>query len=169
MSLFSFFKRKEPKPPVVEKKVPMRKGTGNPGTFDAIENELEKSFIAFREREISVQQFLEVLLNSKAYVLVPEGQFSVTEDGTPSLKEDPHIFCITNPEYVTLCVYTSNKRCNPTIDKYPEFRYAVQTQVGDLIMGIQNKIGLVINPYWDVNTEWTPDQVQSIKEMFNKG
>jgi hypothetical protein len=161
--MFGFGKKKDEAK--LASPTPIALGKGNPGVFDEPKNELEKAIIAVRNRELPAPKFIEYFLNSTVYVAVPAGQFQKTEKGI-SLVQNPTLFTITYPEYTCLCFYSHESRLKPTYDQFPDFKYAVAICAGDLIIGIQNHIGLVINPYYDINLEWNADQVARIKEMI---
>ncbi len=138
-----------------------------PGKFDGPENDLERVLVAFRHREIDAPRFLESLFNSQIFVL-PKKDDLVSDGGRTALAKDPHLFSITYPEYVAPAIYTSPSRVKPTTDQYPEFRLAVQVHAGQFISGLAGRCGLVINPYWDINSEWSSDQMDRIKGMIRR-
>ena len=144
---------------------PMSLGEGMPGKCTGPENDLERVLLAFRQRQIPVQDFLESLFNAQVFIL-PK-QADLARDGARiKLVADPHLFSITYPEYVALAIYTSHVRIQPTKDQYPEFRLAVEVHAGQFLSGLASRCGLVINPYWDINIEWNADQMDRIKQMM---
>lgn len=145
----------------------MRLAQGMPGKFTGPENDLERALVAFRQRQLDAPRFLESLFNSPIYVLPRKDD--LLPEGEPSrLAKNPHLFSITYPEYVALAIYTSLTRTKPTTDQYPEFRFAVEVHAGEFLAGLAGRCGLIINPYWDINIEWTADQMDHIKKMIRR-
>jgi hypothetical protein len=147
---------------------PMRLAQGMPGKFEGPENDLESKLMAFRHRQIDAPRFLEFLFNSQVFVLPQKDSFEQSGDKIV-LAKDPHLFSITYPEYVALAVYTSKTSIKPTMDQYPDFRFAATVQTGGSLSNIASHSGLVINPYWDINLEWNPSQTEQIKGMIHRG
>jgi hypothetical protein len=145
---------------------PMRKAKGHPGTFDEPKNDFERILMATRNREISTIQFIEYFVNSSAFVVVPKGQMMNSHQGM-SLVVNPTIFTITYPEYTCLCFYSHESRAKHTNEHYPDYRYAVSIRVRDILMGSEDGLGIIINPYYDINMEWIPEQVLKIKQMIS--
>ena len=164
-----FWSRKKETPPPIpatpSTPPPIPLGKGHPGTFDEPKNDLERALLAARNREISAQQFLEYFLNSNVLVAVPDGQI-VKESDQVKLISNPTLFTITYPEYVALCFYTHESRLKPTNDQFPDFRYAVSLVAGDFILNAAGSFGVVINPYWDVNLEWSAAQIDRLNQMI---
>lgn len=159
---------KEATPPAAEeKKAPMRLAKGAASAFGEPKNELEEKILAARNRDISMQQFLEYFLNAEAFVLAPEGQFEMGEDQKPRLVKNPSLFTMTYNE-TCLCFYSHTDRMKPTTDKYPDFRYGIAIKAGDFLSSIQGGFGVIINPLYDTNMEWSSDQVEAIKELIKK-
>ncbi len=156
--MFNWFRKKK------DADRPKPKAEGYSTNFGKPQNELEEHIFNFRNREIEAQTFILNFLNSFAYVCTKEGQFK-NENGQIQLVQNPFLFTITNPNYASLCFYSENNRINPTVEKYPEFKYAVKVRAGDLIMGLQPGMGIILNPYWEVNLEWNPSQIEQIKAM----
>ena len=123
--------------------------------------------LAKHRREIDVNQFIEVLFNSTLYVFAPEGQFTGTPV-QPRLVSNPRLFAIIEPTVTFLAFFSSPERVTPVREHYPEFRYAVAVHAGDFIMSLAPGAGLVINPYWDINFQWSPEQVTGIKNLLTK-
>jgi hypothetical protein len=160
-----FWSRKKETPPPAATPPPIPLGKGNPGIFDEPKNDLERALLAVRNREIPTQKFLEYFLNSQLFVAVPEGQ--TQKDGDQGkLISNPTLFTITYPEYTALCFYTHESRLKPTSEQFPDFRYAVSLLAGDFILGAAGSFGVVINPYWDVNLEWSSSQIDRLKQMI---
>lgn len=151
------------------KQEPMRLAQGMPGKFEGPENELEQMVVAFRQRQIDAPRFLGILFNSQVFVLPQKDSFEQSEDKKIVLRKDPHLFSITYPEYVALAIYTSKTRIKPTMDKFPDFRFSATVHAGDFLSNIVSRSGLVINPYWDINLEWNPGQMEQIKGMIHRG
>lgn len=156
-------------PPPLPKE-PARLGKGHPGVFDGPKNQLEVALIAFRTRKIEAPQFLEALFNSEVYVLPLAKDLvgSAEQEGKIALSKSPTLFCMTYPEYSALGIYTSPERAKPTCDLHPEFRFATKVQAGDFLLGLTGDFGLVINPYWDVNLEWSNQQFARILAMMKR-
>jgi hypothetical protein len=157
-------------PPPLPAKEPMKTGKGHPGTFDAPKNPLEESLIAFRERRLEATRFLEELLNSEIYVLPLHSDIveSSSEGGGLALSKTPTIFCMNYPEYAAIGLFTAPERAKPTCDLHPEFRFATAVQAGSFLLGLKGDFGIVLNPYWDVNIEWTNEQVRRILGMIRR-
>lgn len=153
-------------PPPLPAREPMRLGKGNPGIFDKPLNPLEEALIAARQRGISMMEFFGFFLNSSAYVLVPEVRAGESRGGSLTLSRDTSLFSITYPEYTCLCFYSSIERTKPTLEMYPDFKYAVKVTAGNLVSSLKEGAGLIINPYWDVNLEWTAEQVTYIRKAI---
>lgn len=160
------FKDSPPQPPPVQE--PIRLAQGMPGKFEAAENELENKLMAFRHRQIDSTRFLEILFNSEVFVLPQKDSFEQSGDKIVLAKK-PTVFCLNYPDHFALAIYTSHTRIKPTTDKYPEFRFAATVHAGDFLSNIASRSGLVINPYWDINLEWNPNQVEQIKGMLRRG
>lgn len=146
----------------------MRLAKGNPGTFDAPKNSLEVALVAMRTRQIGIPRFLEELFNGNAYVLPLLKDLNGGDNGEFTLSQNPTLFCMTCPEYVALAIYTSPERAKPTFDLHPEFRFAAKVEAGDFLLGLTGRTGLVINPYWDVNMEWSDRQFAQIRAMMKR-
>jgi hypothetical protein len=138
-----------------------------PNRFADPANDFERAMLAKHRREIDVHRFIEVLFNSSVYVLAPEGQFTGTSE-RPRLVANPRPFCIIDPKVTFLALFSSSERATPVRAHYPEFRYAVALHAGDFIMSLAPGAGLIINPYWDINFQWTPEQVAGIKSLVTK-
>jgi hypothetical protein len=165
-----FWKKPSAPPPSVAAQPappPMKLGTGMPGKFERAVNDLELALVACRERRNQIPQFLEILFNSSVFVLPRHDSFEGDGDAI-RLKASPHLFSITYPEYVALAFYTSPERAKPTSDRFPDFRFAAQVHAGDFLSGLQGRVGLVINPYWDINLEWDAAQMDRIRQMMRR-
>ena len=168
-----FWKKKTPPssplPPELPKpeKEPIRHGKGHPGTFEGPKNRLEEALIAMRTRKIETTRFLEELFNSQIYVL-PQAKDLVSSSEKVTLSKSPTLFCMNYPEYSAIALYTSPERAKPTCDLHPDFRYATEVHAGDFLSSLKGDFGLVINPYWDVNVEWSNQQVARILAMLKK-
>lgn len=123
--------------------------------------------LAKHRREIDVYQFIEAFFTSCLYVFVPEGQFTGMPE-QPRLVSNPKLFAIVEPTVTFVALFTSPERGAPVREHYPEFRYAVAVDAGDFIMALTPSTGLIINPYWDINFEWSPEQVAGIKNIRAK-
>ena len=145
-------------------------GKGHPGTFDYPKNSLEEALIAFRERRLDAPSFLEELLNSEVYVLPLQGDLirRSSEGGGPTLSKNPTLFCMNYPKYSAIGLFTASERATPICKLHPEFRIATAVQAGRFLLGLEGDFGIVINPYWDVNIEWTNEQVQQILGMVRR-
>ena len=145
----------------------MRLAKGHPGTFDEPRTQLELALMAFRARQIDASRFLEDLFNSQVFVLPKREDINPGDEGF-KLAKNPHLFSITYPEYVALGLYTHQDRMKPTCDQYPEFRFGVEVQAGEFLMDLQSDFGVVLNPYWDVNIEWSNEQMRRIVAMVRR-
>ncbi len=154
-------------PPSMPKE-PVRIGKGHPGVFDGPKNQLEVALVAVRARTLGTPQFLEELFNSEVYVLPLAKDFVGEQGGKLVLSKSPTLFCMNYPEYSALGVYTSEERAKPTCDLHSEFRFAAQVQAGEFLLGLREDFGLIINPYWDVNLEWSNQQVARILAMMKR-
>ncbi len=159
------FWNRKPKKTDSEVPPPIPLGKGHPGAFDEPKNDLEVALLAVRSRQLETPKFIEFLFNANVFLAVPEGQFDRI-DGTLKLKENPTVFTVTYPEYTALAIYTHESRLKPTHTQFPEFRYAISICAGNFILSASNPFGLVINPYWDVNLEWSANQITQIKKMI---
>lgn len=157
-----------PATPSVVPQEPVRLGKGHPGIFDTPQNPLEVALVAVRARKIQVPQFLEELFNSDVYVLPQAKDLVGEQDGQMILSRSPTLFCVKYPEYSALGIYSSSERAKPTYDLHPDFRFAAKVQAGDFLLGLTGDFGLVINPYWDVNLEWSNQQVARILGMMKR-
>ncbi|UCG35077.1 MAG: SseB family protein [Candidatus Omnitrophota bacterium] len=133
--------------------------------FGSPVNNLEEKMVAFLDGKLESAKFIKIFLKSEVYVLTPQDQLNPRSG---RLVKNPSLFTITSPEYTLFCVYTSQKRIDPTVDKYPELKYAARVFVKDLLSSVRRKWGLIINPYWDVNLTWEPKTVAKIKNILRK-
>jgi hypothetical protein len=167
--MFGFFKKKTPQAQAPQTDKPAAQTSSPPpptsGHFTDPINELEHAIIAKSRGEIDVYKFIEILFNSNIAVVVPDGQFTMT-DGTAALVENPRMFSIMEPGINFLAFFSSAQRAARVKEKYPEYRYAVALHAGDLLMSLGSGYGLIINPGWDINFRWSPDQVAAIKKMI---
>jgi len=167
--MFGLFKKKTPPqpvatPPPLPTEPPRAKA---PNCFADPTNEFERAILAKHRREIDAKQFIEVLFNSTLYVFAPEGQFTGTLE-QPSLVSNPRLFAIIEPTVTFLAFFSSPERVTPVGENYPEFRYAVAVHAGDFIMSLAPGVGLIINPYWDINFQWSPEQLAGIKNLLTQ-
>ena len=123
--------------------------------------------MALRARQIDVPSFLEELFNSNIFV-VPKKEDIVASDTGFSLGKNPHLFSITYPEYVALGLYTSPERAKPTSEQYPEYRFAIEVHAGEFLMSLGGDFGIVLNPYWDVNIEFSNVVFQRVLTMMRR-
>lgn len=161
----------QPPPLPVEKKAPIALGKGNPGVFDGPKNDLERALLAVRNREMETLDFLEYLLNSNVFIAVPDGQFR-EDGGEMKLVGNPILFSMCYEKYTAVAVFTHQSRIDPVQRLHPEFHYAVEMPAADIILkgsGLSGSFGLAINPYWDVNLEWSAEQMDGLREMIAKG
>lgn len=140
---------------------------GPPGVFGAAQNPLEVKIIELYQQKASVPEFLEAFFNSTAYIVLPEGQLEASEGRT---RLAPHAtpFSLKHPDYHSLCFYTHRSRIQLTTAKFAEFECEYAVPVGDFILGIEADVGITINPYWDINFEWSSQQVAGIKKMLKR-
>ena len=170
--MFGLFKKKTPPTPpqsvAKPQPLPAEPPRANaPNRLDEPKNDFERAMLAKHRREIDVHRFIETLFNSSLYILVPEGQFTGTAD-QPRLVSNPTLFSIIEPTVTFLAFFSSPERATPVREHYPDFRYAVAVHAGDFIMSLAPGAGLVINPYWDINFQWSPEQVAGIKNLLTK-
>ncbi len=60
-------------------------------------------------------------------------------------------------------------RIQPTTKRFPEFKNEFKVRAGDFMFGIRGNVGLTINPYWDLNFEWTNKQISEMKKVLKRG
>jgi hypothetical protein len=161
-----------PQPPVLPAtpplltKAPIPLGKGYPAVFDSPKNQLEVALVSARARTMAMPQFLEALFNSDVYVLPLAKDFVGEQTHELTLSKSPTLFCMNYPEYSALGIYTSPERAKPTFDFHPEFRFAAKVHAGNFLLGLNGGFGLIINPYWDANLEWSAQQVARIVAMM---
>lgn len=155
------------KNPKLDQSLPFHLDGGSPGKFDAPLNKLEKILIKLSQKKILVYEFLEIFFNSSVYIVLVEDQLPGSGDRT-TLVQNPTTFSLQHSDYNSICFYSHPSRIQPTTEKFPEFKYECKVVAGDFIFGIENDIGITINPYWDINFEWSKQQVAGMEKMIKR-
>ena len=146
---------------------PIPLGKGTIGTFTSPENELERVLVAFRQREASIPDLLDALFNSTIFVVTVEPGLAWA-DNKPQLVPNASLFSMIYPEFNALGIFTSLSRTLPVSREHAEFRFAVAVPAGEFLSGLTGRFGLIINPYWDMNLQWNPEQVERIRAMMRR-
>lgn len=146
---------------------PLRLGGGPPRTFADPQNEFEEALIQLSRKELPVQKFLEKFFNSSVYVLLPEGQVTNIGDQV-KLVPHPRVFALERPGHDSVCVYSHPSRAHPTRELYPDFKFEYEVTAGTFLFGIEGSVGVAINPYWDINFEWSNHQLAAMKEQMRR-
>ena len=67
-----------------------------------------------------------------------------------------------------LVVFTRNEHAIPFTQRYPEYRYLVHVEMRSLCKGVQNRIGLVINPeHATFRFTFAPDQFAEFQKCLS--
>lgn len=48
----------------------------------------------------------------------------------------------------------------------PKYKYLLTVKIGELLVRMKSTYGLVVNPYWDKNLEWTAEQINALKPLM---
>jgi hypothetical protein len=129
-------------------------------------NDLERDIIAFHRREIPVQKFLEKFFKARVSVLCDHEQIAFNNQG-PGLVQKPHLYSIIQPDVVFLAVFSHMDRAK--IVKDPKMRFTVESVAEEFLLSFETShVGLVINPHWDINFHWSPQQLAEIKGMLRR-
>lgn len=138
-----------------------------PYIINEAKNKIEEKVLAYQRRDMDGKEFIKLFLESNFYVIGTKDQF-VIEDGVARLAKNPKLFSLHFPEYSVLCLYTHNSRINPTLEKFPEYKYAANIKIGEFIKNSNINTGIAINPFWDKNVEFSPEHVNLMREMLGE-
>lgn len=162
--MFGLFKKKTETPPPIpgqsQPRPPEPPRASAPNHITEPLNEFERYLVAFHRREIRIQKFLEEFFNAQVYLLCDKEQFRFGDQGA-SVTEKPTLYSIITPDTKFLAMFSHIERAKAVKD--PAFRFAVQVLAGEFFMGFETgSVGLALNPYWDINFHWSPQQLASI-------
>lgn len=165
--MFGFLKKKVPaNPPTPPPPVEPPRAIA-PNHFDQPQNAFEQQILAFYRRQIGIQQFLASFFNAQVIVLSDHEQFDFT-GGQASLVQTPKLFAIKAPTFNFVAVYSHMLRAQPVYAKHPEMRFASQALGGELLLALDPLAGIAINPGWDINFHWEPQQVEAIRKTIRE-
>jgi hypothetical protein len=117
------------------------------------ENELEKLVERVILKEISGQDFIMSLMESPVFILSKTDKLS-------------GIFSFdTNDRGTLVPIFTKNTRAEPTVRRNPEFTHLLKLKFGDFINFTESAFGVVLNPYWDKNIEWSAEKITAFKDL----
>ena|SRR5262245_12444397 len=129
-------------------------------------NEFERYLLAFHRREIPIQKFLEEFFNAKVFLLCDHDPSKSGAPGVPTA-EKPMLYSIVTPDAKFLAMFSDLERARAVKD--PAFKFAVAVLAGEFFMGFETGgIGLALNPYWDINFHWSPEQLAGIKGTISR-
>jgi len=164
--MFEFLKRPTNKNAIPQASPPVL-NSDSEAAFGAPLNEFEQLLIAKHRKELDIYDFLDAFFNAKLGLLVPEDQLDLS-GGEPRLVQNPRLFSIIKPDANYLAFFSCAERAKPAMSRYPQYRHVATVRAGDFIMSLHPGFGIVINPYWDINFWWAPDQVNDIRGIMKK-
>jgi hypothetical protein len=165
--MFGFFNKKQPSnppPPPLPAEPPRAIA---PNHFDLPQNAFEHQILAFHRKQIGIQQFLASFFNAQVVVLSDHQQFDFA-GGQASLVQTPKLFAIKAPTFNFVAVYSHTLRADPVYAKHPDMRFASQALGGELLLALDPAAGVVINPGWDINFHWEPQQVEAVRKTIRE-
>ncbi|PKV51558.1 hypothetical protein ATE84_3646 [Aquimarina sp. MAR_2010_214] len=127
---------------------------------------IEQKLSELISKKISNKDFVTEFLKSEAFVCLPKGQVN---KATGMIQENPTLFTLTYPEYVSICFYTSESNAEKTFKQFPNFEEVAKINVADFLNTLKgNKFGIVINPYCDLHKIYSLEEsIEIQKEIAN--
>ncbi len=122
-------------------------------------NPLEQALLDARQRRLSTEHFLELLLASRVSILLDKdlGPSGVWDNSASPL-------ILQAPSGAVLAMFTSLERATPWHARVPKFQYQLETDFRWLLRGIAQGVGAIINP-GTIGLVLTGERIAEIREV----
>jgi hypothetical protein len=124
-------------------------------------NLLEEKLLAMYRKEVKINEFLEMLLDSQVIILADRD----VDISGPNMNFNP--LAITSPMgYNVLVTFSSIERAKAALSNYPEYKYAVAVDTSWFLLGAYENTGFALNPGWPLGFELPPEGLQQFLIRF---
>lgn len=134
--------------------------------YSKMKNENNRNLFLYSKKRINEENFIENLFNAEYYIITTINQIDIENN---KLIDNPSLFSVfgeKNEAY--LAIFSDTSKVDVVTRKYPSFDINVPVIAGDLLMGINQDCGFVINPYSDGYYMWSDVQLADIKRHMKK-
>lgn len=142
--MFDFFNKKEEQKPLPQQ-----------SSFQPV-NTGEKAIVEYSASRISMEELLNVLLNSSIFLMGAE----------PDPNQKTFYSFYPEGETPFVAVYTDRSRVGKTFEKKQGFKYIFELKFGNLFTSLKGTFGLLINPYWEMELRIGPGLVDTIRSSM---
>lgn len=122
------------------------------------QNALEECLVQAQAGEVSVGEFLELLLVSNVVVLLD----NEIKGDTWNNSSRPLILRSPTGRDV-LALFSSLDRATPWSARMPEYKFALEAPFAWIIKSVGAQLGIVMNPGHPVGVEITPEQIAELR------
>jgi len=124
-------------------------------------NLLEEKLLAMYRKEITITDFLEIMLDSQVIILA-DRDVDITG---PDMHFNP--LAITSPMgYNVLATFSSVERAQAAVSGYPGYEFALAVDTSWFLQGAYEDVGFALNPGWQFGFELPPDGLQKFLIRF---
>ena len=124
-------------------------------------NELERKLMATHEGSMAQDAFIQELMNEQIFMPVFE-----QDSGIQGLQMSSKAKPLTVEEESgtnVLILFTSPERAKPFVQHFPGYeKGGLLTEFSWVVERIDGKVGIAINPGWDVGIDFDPDTVAAM-------
>lgn len=129
-------------------------------------NELEKSLLAAQDEEISSDDLLHILMNSRVFMPVQDEKPALFNNKHPT-RAQPLVLTAEDSTPV-LVLFSSPERARDFISDYPDFGGGIVTEFTGVLGKMGRDFGIVLNPGLDVGFDMEPQTVNELVDSLGQ-
>jgi hypothetical protein len=123
------------------------------------ENALERCLVNTQTGHLPESALMEEFLTAEIFILVDR---DVAAAGRLDGSAAPLV--LTNAAgRPVLAMFTAPRRASPWAERYADYRFGLLTPFKQLLEGLDQGVGVVINPGWEYGLEMSPAYLEQLK------